>query len=273
MLFPSLDLVRRVERAEADALSALVASLRGEVRSLAGGVALHRGSGSPLNKLVGLGFEPLEEAALAEVEQQNTARDLPTQLELSTYADAAVTCLLAQRGYRLTGFENVLGRELAGLVPNPGNPALSVRRAAPSELETWVDVLATGFGQLAGEEQAAAHDAFDRSALEGVFRDMAAQTTLEQWVALLEGRIVGGASMSVRDGVTQLFGAATLPAARRRGVQTALLHARLQAGQARGSDVAVITTQPGSKSHHNAQRAGFTLLYARAVWVKLPTPH
>jgi hypothetical protein len=34
--------------------------------------------------------------------------------------------------------------------------------------------------------------------------------------------------------------------------------------------VAVITTQPGSKSQQNAHRQGFALLYARAMLVKPP---
>ena len=66
----------------------------------------------------------------------------------------------------------------------------------------------------------------------------------------------------------QLTGAATVPAHRRRGVQTALLSARLADAAAAGCDVAVITTQPGSKSQQNAQRQGFDLLYTRAVLVK-----
>ena len=62
--------------------------------------------------------------------------------------------------------------------------------------------------------------------------------------------------------------AATVPAHRRRGVQTALLSARLADAAAGGCDVAVIITQPGSKSQQNAQRQGFDLLYTRAVLVK-----
>jgi len=51
-------------------------------------------------------------------------------------------------------------------------------------------------------------------------------------------------------------------------VQSALLAARLEiAGQA-GCDVAVVTTQPGSKSQENVQRQGFELLYTRAVLVR-----
>ena len=53
-------------------------------------------------------------------------------------------------------------------------------------------------------------------------------------------------------------------------LQTALLSARLADAAAAGCDVAVITTQPGSKSQQNAQRQGFDLLYTRAVLVKQP---
>jgi hypothetical protein len=53
-------------------------------------------------------------------------------------------------------------------------------------------------------------------------------------------------------------------------VQTALLSARLADAAVAGCDVAVITTQPGSKSQQNAQRQGFDLLYTRAVLVKQP---
>lgn len=63
-------------------------------------------------------------------------------------------------------------------------------------------------------------------------------------------------------------GVATLPEHRRRGVQGALLGARLEAAARAGCDVAVVTTQPGSKSQENVQKRGFELLYTRAILVK-----
>jgi ribosomal protein S18 acetylase RimI-like enzyme len=78
--------------------------------------------------------------------------------------------------------------------------------------------------------------------------------------------------MRFLDGVAQLAGAATLPQHRRRGVQSAVLRARLLDAAASGGDIAVVTTQPGSKSQENVQRAGFTLLYARAILVRPPAP-
>jgi len=68
--------------------------------------------------------------------------------------------------------------------------------------------------------------------------------------------------------VAQLCGAATLPAHRRQGVQTALLLSRLDLARDAGCDVAVVTTQPGSKSQENVQRQGFQLLYTRAVLIR-----
>ena len=70
-----------------------------------------------------------------------------------------------------------------------------------------------------------------------------------------------------RGSIAQFTGAATLPAHRRRGVQTALLAARLAAAAA-GCDLAVITTAPGTRSQRNAQRQGFDLLYTRAILIK-----
>jgi GNAT superfamily N-acetyltransferase len=87
------------------------------------------------------------------------------------------------------------------------------------------------------------------------------------YLARVDGVIAGGASMRAAGGVAQ-FGAATAPAYRRRGVQTALLAARLADASAAGCDIAVVTTQPGSKSQQNVQRRGFDLLYTRAILLK-----
>jgi GNAT superfamily N-acetyltransferase len=58
------------------------------------------------------------------------------------------------------------------------------------------------------------------------------------------------------------------PAFRRRGVQSALLAARVADATAAGCDLAAVTAQPGSPSHRNVQRRGFDLLYTRAVLIR-----
>jgi GNAT superfamily N-acetyltransferase len=113
------------------------------------------------------------------------------------------------------------------------------------------------------------HEEFPREVVARAERDFAA-AGVARYAALADGVIVGGASFHLAEGVAQLTGAATAPAHRRRGVQTALLSARLADAAAADCDIAVVTTQPGSKSQQNVQRRGFDLLYTRAVLVKQP---
>jgi GNAT superfamily N-acetyltransferase len=90
------------------------------------------------------------------------------------------------------------------------------------------------------------------------------------YLARIDDVIVGGGSIRIDTGVAQFCGAATLPQFRRRGVQTALVRQRLANAAESGCDVAVVTTQPASRSQQNVQREGFALLYARQLWVKSP---
>jgi len=274
MLFASHALVQRIEQAETRALVATGQACRTQrndvlTEALGGGQAVFVAPGSPFNKIAGLGFAPLDEAGLAHVEAQILARGAPVQVELSTFASPEVMRLLCRRGYVLVGFENLLGRELTH-VEHARVAAIAVRKASEAELEPWLDVLATGFTHPDVSEGPAPHESFARAALERAFRDMASETSFERWLALSEGAVVGGASLRLDDRIAFLCGAATSPQHRRRGVQTALLRARLADAHARGAELAVVTTQPGSKSQENVQRAGFSLLYARAILVKEP---
>jgi ribosomal protein S18 acetylase RimI-like enzyme len=129
-----------------------------------------------------------------------------------------------------------------------------------------VEVVTTGFAHP-DEQGVPAFEEFPREIVERAERDFVAAGA-RTYLAVLDGVVAGGASMRMTDGVAQLTGAATAPAHRRRGVQTALLAARLSDAAKAGCDIAVVTTAPGSKSQQNAQRQGFALLYTRAVLVK-----
>ena len=70
------------------------------------------------------------------------------------------------------------------------------------------------------------------------------------------------------DRVLGIFGTATRPAYRRRGVQSAIVTRALN--DARGSfDLAIATTEPGSISQRTFERFGFQVLYTRAILVSL----
>jgi len=270
-LFGSTKLAERIELAEARLIAdASVAAGRrtggvGFVTWIARGVASFAEPGSPLNKVTGLGFAGLPDAAaLAAVERAFAVRDAAVQVELANLADPAIGALLTGRGYQLVSYENVLGVALpAEAAPVVG---VDIARSGDDEVEMWLDVVVDGFAHPDGQGVATPEEV-ERGVVATAVRDFTAADA-RRYLARRDGVIAGGASMRITDGVAQLTGAATTPQQRRRGVQTALLSARLADAADAGCDIAVVTTQPGSKSQQNVQRRGFDLLYTRAVLVK-----
>lgn len=294
-MFATMSLARRIERAERDLIIAMAGSIR--ARGAAGDVlvaplgasaaAVFAGVGSPYNKLVGLGLgEPVDEEALAQVERELDRREAPLQVELSTLAENSVGVMLTRRGYVLQGFENVLGRKVDGAASarpddgrrgsgeaaegDSGPNAIVVERAGDGEGRAWTDTLVAGFAHPDTSDGPEPHESFPREVLERAFEDTLAAPGFERYLARRGSALAGGASARFGEGVAMLCGAATLREHRRRGVQTALLRARLLDAARAGCEVAVVTTAPGSTSQENVQRQGFALLYARAILVRAP---
>lgn len=63
-----------------------------------------------------------------------------------------------------------------------------------------------------------------------------------------------------------LAGASTVPEARNRGCQNALLSARLELATNNGCTLAMMAASPGSQSQKNAQKNGFNIAYTRTKW-------
>jgi hypothetical protein len=277
MLFADTLLAARIERAESGLLRDCAAAIALNrtipddlLRPIAGGIAVFTGEGSPLNKIAGLGFAgPIDVAELEAVERTFAAAGAPVQVELSCLAEAGMGAFLTSRGYRLIGFENVLGLHLPADLPHPTTAGVEVAISTADEVPTWLEVVSTGFAHP-DTQGVASHETFSRDAVEGVMRDMSSASSMVRYLARRDGQPAGGASMRTADGICQLCGAATLPEHRRHGVQSAMLARRLADAARAGSDIAVVTTLPGSKSQQNVQRLGFELLYTRAVLVLEP---
>jgi GNAT superfamily N-acetyltransferase len=275
-MFCDTGLAERLERAEAQLIAAAgraAARRRGSrdgfVMPIAGGVATFAEPDSPFNKVAGLGFAGVpSESDLDRVEQAFASIDAEVQVELSTLGDSRIGALLTERGYRLTSFENVLGRALDGEIEAVTPPGVEVRLSGEAEFDVWLDLVVEGFAHP-DSQGVPSHEEFPRDVIARAERDFAAAGAV-RYLALRNGVPAGAASFRVADGVAQLVGSATAPAHRRRGIQTALLAARLADAVAAGCDIAVVTTQPGSKSQQNVQRRGFDLLYTRTILVKGP---
>lgn len=273
-LFAAGGLARRIEAAEASLLCDVAANVgrrRGEslvyVKSIGGGAAVFLGRESPVNKVAGLGFDPVDEAALAQVEQEFAARGTPLRVELSTLGDTSIGALLTTRGYVLRGFENVLGLPLDGRTTGANASTIIVTDAPPASPQ-WIEVVSAGFAHPDVFDGPAPTESFSPETIRDVMEDMTAVPGFQRYLAWRDELAAGGAGLRIWNGIAQLSGASTLPDHRRRGVQTALLQHRLAEAARAGCDVAVVTTEPGSKSQQNVQRQGFSLLYARAVLVK-----
>jgi hypothetical protein len=276
MLFGSTSLAARIERAECRLVADCVASAARRhpgtgvfAMPLAGGVASFTAAGSPLNKVVGLGFGgPLEEDALAAVEGAFAERGVPVQAEVSSLGDPSIVRMLTGRGYRLQGFENVLGLSLPSGEGPPLPEGLSIAPCPLAELGLWIDVVVTGFA-APDTQGVPSGESYPRDLAASVMADMATAKGFSRLLARREGAPAGGATLRLSEGVAHLCGAATLPTHRRRGVQSALLAARLGIAAEAGCDIAVVITEPGSKSQENVQRrSGFELLYTRAILVR-----
>ena len=273
--FASTDLAERIERAESELILSGGKAVRrrnpeGGVLTIpiAGGIAAWAERGSPLTKIVGLGFAGVPgDGELDAVERAFDERSTPVRVELASLADPEIASRLARRGYFFVGFENVLGLPLKDRQPSALPAGIEVAESGAAELSEWLDAVVTGFAHP-DDQGVPSDEEFPREVLERVMGDLASASGFSRYLARRGGEIAGGASLRMEGGVAQLCGAATLPAHRRQGVQTALLLSRLDLARDAGCDVAVVTTQPGSKSQENVQRQGFQLLYTRAVLIR-----
>ncbi|WP_194852779.1 GNAT family N-acetyltransferase [Nocardia sp. SYP-A9097] len=274
-MFCDIELGARIERVETELIatgSAAAAARLGDeagfVIPIGGGVASFAAMGSPLNKVAGLGFAGIPgEHEFEALEKQFAVRDAPVQVELAHLGDPGIGELLTGRGYRLISYENVLGISLTEPLEPVTPPGIEIRHSGAGEFEIWLDIVTEGFAHP-DTQGVASHEDFPRDVIADAMRDLTAAAGVQRYVAIHEQGIAGVASMRMSQGIAQLTGATTLPAHRRYGIQSALLSARLIEAAAAGCDIAVITTQPGSKSQQNAQRRGFSLLYTRAILVK-----
>lgn len=228
-------------------------------KPLAGGRAMFDGPESPLTQTFGLGLNAVPTSEeWNELEQFYADRASPVFHEISPLAPMDFLASLPDRGYRPVEWTSVMYRVLG--VPyadaRPVNPAISVRRSDPSESAAWAALGAAGWNADP------ATDAFLRD-----FGAVAAATDGNvPMLALLDGQPMATGSLFIADEVAILAGASTIPSARGRGAQSALLAARLQFAADAGCQLAMMCAQPGTPSQRNAQRNGFHIAYTRTKW-------
>ena len=271
MPFADQDLARRVEEAwaylgveNARAQARLNPDSGATSLPIGGGFAVYMGPGSPLSQVQGVGlYGPVGDDELEQMEAFYRERRSPVQLELASLADPTLLAILSRRGYRACEQTHVLVRPIGAREPSaPARSAddrateVQVAPVRPGEVATWAESVIRCFFPDPAE--------LPRPLLEGAIA-MASIPAVSGWLARVEGRIAGGGSLVLHNGLALICGDGTLPEFRSQGVQTALLRARLDRARRTGCDLAVICTQPGSSSQRNAERQGFQVVYARTL--------
>jgi GNAT superfamily N-acetyltransferase len=255
-----LNLAREIELAEAEAavscaqmMMTLQADSPGAIEPVAGGYAVYCGAGNPITQAVGLGFQgPVTVREFNLLEEFYFSRNEPVRVETCPLADATLFEGYKERGYCVSEFSNVMVRSVSNGVNKP-TPEIDIRLARPDELDLWVMTVAQGFAENYPVTQE----------LLSVMKMFAMSKNTECYLARVDNRVVGGATLALRGRIAGLFGASTLPEFRKRGVQTALLDWRLRRAAEAGCHLAMSLAQPGSISQRNITRLGFQTLYTR----------
>jgi len=269
MLFADLALARRLETT--DALAGVefarawagLNSFTGEVfLPVAGGHASFGGVESPLTQAFGLGLNgPVTEADMTRMEEFYRAYGSAVNIETCPLADPSLLKLLNERGYRAIEYSNVFVRELTGGDSQAWPDAISevrVRRPALEEAESYSLLVAKSFFENAAVSPA----------LLDIFSSCFQAAGAFFFMAEVDGVPAGGGMMSIHQGVASLGGAGTVPEFRNRGVQRALLLARLSKAAESGCDLAMVATNPGSGSQRNVERLGFRVVYTRIKFLR-----
>jgi acetyltransferase (GNAT) family protein len=267
-LFPFSDLAlsRRLEMAEAHGNVEFVET-RARINpasgaqwiQVAGAYAMFDGVKSPCTQTFGLGlFQPITPAEIQTIEEFYLDRGAPVFHEVSPLADPTLLPLLNGRGYHPVELTSVMFCPISNVAKDmaPLNEDIRVRLAQDNEAEMWAATAVKGWGELAELEEV-----MPELALVSAKRSRALS-----FVAEVDGQPIATGAMSISDGVALLAGASTIPEARRRGAQLALLKSRSRYAAEQGCDIVMVCAGPGGESQRNAERQGFRIAYTRIKW-------
>jgi GNAT superfamily N-acetyltransferase len=228
---------------------------------ICGGHMVFAGLGSPIGRATGIGFaSTLSTADLDGIEQFYRERKAPSQVDLTPMHEPAVFEMFKDRGYAITELNNVLYRKLDATekFPSPPEPC-QIRRSHGDESAVTGAIVESAF--------------FPDGAPEGFRGLIAPLYEMENalaFVATVDDKPVAcGTGLIIKEhGVFALCGAGTLAEFRGRGLQTALLRARMAAAVSAGCEYAVVVTQGGTTSQRNAERLGFRVAYSKVTVIK-----
>ncbi|MBZ5681177.1 MAG: GNAT family N-acetyltransferase [Acidobacteriia bacterium] len=226
-----------------------------------GGHMIFAGLESPIGRATGMGLDrPFTAEDLDRVEEFYRSHKAPSQVDLCPLHEAAVFEMFKERGYGIAELNNVLYRRLDAKEEFPPAPdGCEIRRGLREEAEAASAIVERAFFPDGAPE-----------AFRGLLTPLYQMEGAVTFTASVEGKMVAcGAGLIIPEhGTFAVCGAGTLTEFRGRGLQTALLRARLAAAAASGSEYAVMVTQGGTTSQRNCERLGFQVAYSKVTVIK-----
>ncbi len=254
------ELARRIENAQAEQMDRTPFPERKGVPSLrvAGGRAIFLGPRSPFSAALGVGLQGM--VGLKDLERIEALLGQgggAIRIELNPFCEPSLSVKLGARGYRVERFLQVWWRPPSP-VPPP-SPGIEVRPLLPGEERTWAELFLRSYlGRPVSEVE-----------LEGGLGLVQTEGNT-CFLALQEGEPRGVGMVSATDGVALLSADAVAPPFRGRGLQLALILARMAWAEQRGCDVVTASTEPMTASQRNYEKAGFRCAYPKLVMVRPP---
>ncbi|MFG0284014.1 MAG: hypothetical protein ACF8R7_06285 [Phycisphaerales bacterium JB039] len=245
-----------------------VADAAGCAEPVAGGWMCYGGEGSWANQACGLGMDgPVSDDDLDRLVHFYRSRAVEPRVELCPFADKSLISGLAERGFVVREFETVMARtvsaadDLRALLPRGWPDGLEIERLDPADDDAVRAYLEFGIRGFIGPEAP-----IPDSWIDGGLR-VARHQRCDSFIGRIGGQTVGCGGMESAGRIACLFGATTHTDFRRRGVQQAMIVARIQRARQRGCDVVAIHSRPGIPTERNAMRLGFAVAYTKAIVV------
>ncbi len=228
---------------------------------ICGGHMIFAGLGSPIGRVTGAGFDrPITKEDVEQIEAFYRERKAPSQIDLTPLHRPEIFEMFKERGYAIAELNNVLYRKLEqGEMFAAPPTGCEIRRSHPGEAEITGGIVETAFFPDGAPE-----------AFRGLIAPLYQMENARAFVATVRGKPVacGTGLVIAEHRVFALCGAGTLAEYRGRGLQTALLRARMAAAAEDGCEYAVVVTQGGTTSQRNAERLGFRVAYSKVTVIK-----
>jgi GNAT superfamily N-acetyltransferase len=217
------------------------------------------------NRVIGAGvLGPLDLRGLETIAAHYAAKGRTCTVEVyDEVTPPEVTVPLARAGFTDSGHgleAHVLETDRPMDAPVPG---VEVRRATSRDHRRFGELVRDGFDLSADSALGAFFVDLTEASLRALGPDGAA------FIASVDGTDAGTGQLVLSDRVAGCYSGSVIEAFRGRGIQKALIAARVAEGLRRGRRIFISQTDPDSPSGHNLHDVGFRTLY-RARWLTRP---